>query len=328
MMVAIVPENYCIRLERDVSSILRIRGDLYRGLLMSASGIRPWVLSDDAAGGLRNRSLESYFVCTEDSPAARRAFIDVSDMVSNIPGSGGTMMGFSLSYHSTMTQRVDSIIYLHSADGSESLTLNPTNVTSFAYAESISYATMQQGSFIYARARLSTMNETSSSPLAIKLNDLQPSKVPAETFAVLTQIITSHGSELRESMPGRLEIVLSNCYEQLIPVLPDLIFFLTSDRDSTSNGIKLIFRPNDYIRASTNSDICLLDVIAVRYGSALSLSDHLLRRIGGIHFDYTNGRKGFFDPLRTPRHHPTGTVISFAYSVTSTMAQCDCPRVL
>lgn len=64
-----MPQDFRVTLERDISSILRIRGDLFRGVIMSASGIRPWVLSDDAAGlGVRNG--ESYFVCTEDSAAA------------------------------------------------------------------------------------------------------------------------------------------------------------------------------------------------------------------------------------------------------------------
>jgi len=144
VMAANVPRNFRVRLEReDVSSILRIPGHLLLDSFVWASTIRPRVMMDDIDGGPDLLGGEgTLFVVNEDGIAGnRQAFVDVSDMVSNIWGPE-TGMGFSLSYHATMTRNVDSILYLHSPDGSESLIMNPTNVTQFAYPESISYAHM------------------------------------------------------------------------------------------------------------------------------------------------------------------------------------------
>jgi hypothetical protein len=301
VMAANVPRNFRVRLERDVDSILRIRGNLMLDNVVGASTIRPRVMMDECGGLPDWLWVEgALFVVDEDGIASgnRQAFIDVSDMVSTVAGTG-TMMAFSLIYHATMTRNVDSIIYLHSTDGSESLIMNPTDVTQFAYSESISYAHMQRGSFVYARTRCSTMNEidTQMAPLSIRLNDQDGSKVSADTFAFLTLAIRSHGAQLREASLGRWEIHLENCYDRLIPVLPDLSYILSSDRRSTSNGFQIVLRPNDYLRRSDDSRVCNLDVDIDRDGMSLSLSDRLLRQIGGIHLDYINSRIGFFDPL-------------------------------
>ena len=295
LLMADVPQNFRVTLERDVSSILCIPGHFRVGPFDWESTIQASIVMDDNSGQPDGFGEGTYFVVEEDVIAGdrRQALLDVSNM-------GRNGIPFSLSYNATMTRDVDSIIYLNSPDGSESLIMNPTNVTWFADSESISYARMQRDNFVYASTRLSTMNgnDTHLAPLAIRLNDQHGSKVSANTFLFLTSAIRSHGGSPRVASVGGWEIHLENCYDRLIPVLPDLLYFLSSDSDnSSSNGIQIVFRPDDYLRRSDDSRVCNLDVDYDRNGMSLSLSDRLIRQIGGMHLDYSNSRIGFFDPL-------------------------------
>jgi len=89
------------------------------------------------------------------------------------------------------------------------------------------------------------MNETDThlTPLTIRLNDQDGSKVSAETFAFLTLAIASHGAQLREASLGRWEIHLENCYDRLVPVLPDLLYFLSSFDILPQTDFKLFSDP-------------------------------------------------------------------------------------
>ncbi len=84
-----------------------------------------------------------------------------------------------------------------------------------------------------------------------------------------------------------------DCYDRIITQLPSLRYSL----DSADGLTGLEFGPEDYIERSGNSSICFLELNPVTERVDLQITNRLLRKLGGIHFDYANNRLGFFDPI-------------------------------
>ena len=291
-----------VPLRRDDSNTLRVRG--YFG---PAEGIirpiSPWLRSYDCDAS--NRTNE--FLLTVHGYNGARATFDVSDMVTTF-GDSSTLMGLCIGYDSGIARGTDSTIYIN-YEGHETLVFGPTTPYEFAADEQIAYTRIQPGAHVvYARSTTVLVDGTVPQTtrfhtMAFSINDNAVSTVSEETFASLNRTIHEAGGRLQARILPRItrrwsEVYLENCYENLMNILPAINYFL-SDEERV-DGIptsRLVFYPEDYVINSENPNVCKLLIDAVIPGSPLVLTDRLIGRIGGIHFDYDNRRIGFFDPI-------------------------------
>jgi hypothetical protein len=94
-----------------------------------------------------------------------------------------------------------------------------------------------------------------------------------------------------------LELHLVNCFERLVDVLPNLEYRLHNDAEIPSTT-KIVVIPEDYLTRTQDPNVCILEIECIQsFVDPLNLSDKIIRRIGGIHFDYAQNRIGVFDSI-------------------------------
>ncbi len=98
---------------------------------------------------------------------------------------------------------------------------------------------------------------------------------------------------------GHVVVNAPDCYDRFTSIFPNLHFAIANERHGLPIT-NLVFDASDYLDRTSNPDICHLMVTrGGPTGGPLRLTDHLTRKIGGIHFRYYyfDDHIGFFDPL-------------------------------
>jgi len=301
--VADIPENFRVALQRDSSSQIRVPG-IFNRANATSTVVRPWIKSY----GCGQRLSFGEHSLTLEGTDGTRANIDVTDMVSTV-GSFGTLMGVCIGFNSALARSVESVVYINSPESGESLIFRPTNISSrFASYGDVSYVSIHRNAFVYGRTTANlpglaaplagVSNEMSQ--VVFVMNGNLPSTVQNVTFTSIIASIESISGRVEETDDGVWRIHnLTNCYDRLVNVLPNIQYFFGNYQYTQIPArIGLVFYPEDYLIVSARgNDVCELKIAPVEPGHAMSINDHLIRRIGGIHFDYANARIGIFDPL-------------------------------
>ena len=295
-----VPENFRIRLERDRQDKLRIRS-YFRPSGEQERFVRPWIKSHDC--GDFDRFGEHTLAFEAFGNSTVQASVDITDMVLFVEGYH-SVMGLCLNHRAALKRSVDSVIYMENSDGYEYLVLQPSSARDLSLFNEIAYVDVHYvEGYMYGYA-VAASNDSSDIVqsdrrlynVEIRLNDNSMSIIPTDVFAVIDRGISDLGGILRRHSE-QLEILgLSNCYERLVDYLPPIEWFFLNSRNSEPTT-KLVFRTRDYISRTPNPNICLLHVDGNPTDDILVLTDHLIVRIGCLHFDYFNHRIGFFDPI-------------------------------
>jgi len=205
-----------------------------------------------------------------------------------------------IGFGSRMSQHMDSLIYRNVGWG-ESLIFQPAEPEIYALDRAIAYAQVYERSFVHAYAYIdeddAPQEGDSYLRLTLRLNDHQLSKIPDFVYDFLmNMIIQDTEGFIVPSSTGAI-IILANCYERLVGFLPDIKFGIANDREGVEVVANILFQSSDYIERTDSDNRCRLLIDRSISGLDISLTDHLLKRVGGLHFDYTNSRIGFFDPL-------------------------------
>lgn len=297
-----IPQNFRVELFRDVTSQLRVRGIFNWENQPATRVVTPWIQSHGC--GLVNQFGE-HSLSLEGHDGAR-ANVDVTDMVPTTM-SFQPPMGFCISFNAALTRSIESILYINS-DENESLIFRPRDVDRFSLFNQIAYTNIDHRGSGYGRTLASqTVNglivgeSNEVDRLVFAINGHGPSTVHQVTFATIVASIESTGARIRESNDGLEVHGLSNCYEQLLTRLPRLHYLLSDHQDPNAPATtRLVFHPEDYLVARESDDtvdVCDVNIGTDQPGTPLILSEHFIRRLGGVHFDYANRRIGFFDPL-------------------------------
>jgi hypothetical protein len=304
LVLAHVTENFHIPLNRDSpSGPPYMSGHLfdYRDNHHQGTPIRVWFNS--ISYSWRNRVRESFLLFGEGN-TPHRVVLDISDFAWSLVMNDFPHMYMSLSYGAIYTISVNSIAYRCTSEGQESLTLNPTDISAIAAFGDVSYTRIHENQYAFALTRASgEMNLPYQwSPLEFRFGEVTPSLITNESFSVLERIILTEGGSLINGPLGAEMpyIRLEACYDRLTQVFPNLEFILANENASDPSALttQIVFSPEDYLTTTTETNVCVLQVDSVAYrGARLSLTDHLIRRISGIHFDFANSRVGCFDAL-------------------------------
>ena len=227
--------------------------------------------------------------------------LDVSDMT-RIGESDFELQGVCLGFQSTLAHRLNSVIYQNQDEVGTQVILNAVDPFQYAIAGEIVYANLtsplaRYGSTLVASDGIDT-NAYHFTNVSIVLNDESPSTISDSTHARLVEIIASNGGALLHSSVAGSILRADNCYDRFISLLPNIHYMIANDVDGTMVIVAdLVFTPEDYMERTPSGSLCRIRLHRNISGHYLRLTDHLLRKIGGIHFDYANGRIGFFDPL-------------------------------
>ena len=291
--VADIPENFQVSLFRDAHFQLLVSGTLF---LRGDNETRVVNTSVSTRCGMLNMYGEHFL--SLKGQGGIRAMVDVTDTFWE---SSILVQSLCLGHRSALSRSVESVAYINSL-GNESLIFRPSNISELSLFGDIAYTEMDP-------LDTTTLGRTSASDsgdlsvtgdpneidqLIFAIHSLSPSTIQPRTFVQLQSSIRSTDALIQSREDGVSEIRLPNCYEHLLSVLPDLNYHLINDRTPTT---RITFSPAEYLIATSDNDVCELQVAPADYYSPLQLSGHLIRRIGGIHFDYANRRIGIFDPL-------------------------------
>lgn len=297
--VADIPENFRVALQRDSSSQIRVRG-IFNRANATSTVVRPWIKSIGC--GQRNRFGEHSL--TLEGHDGTRANIDVTDMVSTV-GNFRTLMGVCIGFDSALSRSVESVMYVNSPEGGEALIFRPTNGTNqVALSGEISYVNIQRNALVYGRTMAGPLGGVVSnevSQVVFSMNGNLQSTVQNVTFTAIIASIESIGGRVENTERMWRIHNLNNCYDRLLARLPTLHYLFTNHEDPSQQATTRIdLYPEDYLIQKESLDrgvVCELKIIAETSFFPLIISEHFIRRIGGIHFDYANRRIGMFDPL-------------------------------
>ena len=304
--VAVIAHDFTVSLIRDDQHVLRVNGQIYPPIDREQF-FSPRIVSRNCGDVNHAENVRFRFRIdgVRFGEANQQIFwLDVQDMVHAslgipIPPS---FTNFCIGYNAQLTRNVESIIYRVTGCGDESLILNPLDVGRYALDRIIGYANMDENrSCVFASTHLddSVVEPIGAGDtthrLFIGVNDDGLSEISESAFrGIIYQIRARGGTFVQEQQMG---LVFSpNCYALYLPLLPDLKFRIANE-EGGAVVTELIFSPHDYFGPSEDPNVCKLFVTQARNRGSLVLTDHLIKAIGGIHFDYIHNRIGFFDPL-------------------------------
>jgi len=291
-----VPQNFHVILQRDEYNMLRLDGVLGPG----SAQVRPYLVVRDC-GDLDRFGPETFTIHNDDNYAV----VDVSDIIEDL----GRLAIVCIGYRAAMTRSVESVVWMSSAVGVESLIFRPSNVSTLAHDNTIVYTNVQEYDFVYGVSAVNGMNSSTAArnldslgTVTIDPTDNRMSYVSGEVFEELGQAIADAGSMINYRN-RQYELHLEegvNCLEHFIGALPNLHYILSNEQNLLAGGTELVFYPDDYIVQSEQTNVCFLNVhpaLPAVLGDGLRITGPLLRRLGGIHFDYANRRIGVFEPV-------------------------------
>ena len=288
----VLPNNTRIDLVRT-RHVVRMDGEFLRPSTVSSetferSQLRPWLQFRDC--GNPTRGNEYYFV-----PATTNMLLDVSDMVMG----RDSLLGICLSYESSLSQTLDSVLYLALPETNRpALILEPLHVTQYALDGVISYGPMMRGGTLVARVgfqepslQVNTTREVIFDPFGDSVTS-----VPTSQLEHLANIVRSIDGLTINYI---FDIRGPDCYNRLINSLPNLHFGIISSEDGNEVVVAdLVFFPEDYVVETISGSRCAFDLQQSTLDSRpLVLTGRLLSKLDGFHFDYVNNRIGFFDSV-------------------------------
>jgi hypothetical protein len=292
-----VPNDTRINLVRT-RHMVQIDGHILRPSVVTASDrieSRTWLRYTNC--GNVNSENGLVFFAPSSSSSSSNILLDVSDMLRG----GAWLWGLCLSYQSALSRSMNSVLYLAhpETDSGPALILEPLNVSQYAQDGIISYAHVFHEGKIRARVGFESPEQLSSTHEVI-VNPFDDSavSVPLDQLQNIVNIIESIEGLTIEgwNIDGSKEVRGHDCYNLLVTSLPNLHIGLVSE-DGHQVVADLIFSPDDYVSQSTRiNEQCWIHLYSPRrYIGHLVLTDLLLRKLGGFHFDYANNRIGFFD---------------------------------
>ena len=301
-VVALLPySDFSVRLMRDQADILRVAGELHppsTTQIPPAYRIMSHGCGDLGRAGAFRFRLDGYLMNNMRNAVA---WIDVSDMVVGTHSANlrHTLMGICIGFNAQISRNTESLIYRNTR-WMESLILSPAAPSVYAVDGSISYATFHNGQFVYVLTGFDLMSnplvEDEFLPMTVNINDPHLSTVSHEAFDFIIECIELNGGtvQVREAS---FVINATDCYDTFTSIFPNLHYTIANEAHGPP-VTDLVFTPPDYIERTLDPDICNLMVTRVRPAHGpLRLTDHLTRKIGGIHFMYHENRIGFFDPI-------------------------------
>ena len=295
--------NVRVPIIRDAYSQLRLPAIYNRGNGLDSVEAYPLIWSQPC--GMADEWGEYYITVGE---GRSRVALDVTDMVSSY---GDTLLGplyFCMGFNAALTRSVESLLYINSAGVDGSLIFSPSNASSYSQFGVISYTNVDRTGYVFGRTMASLALNGSlvgvsyqTNRVIFQINADGPSTVHAVTFVSVIAAVESLGARIQRTGSGLQIDGLSNCYDRLLPTLPTLHYLFTNHDDPSQQATTQIdLYPEDYLIQTESRDggvACELKIIAETSHYPLIISEHLIRRIGGIHFDYANRRLGVFDPL-------------------------------
>ena len=293
----IVPHDFSIPLLRQVSDLV------VEGLLQSTGFHRIGV---DTVRRVSIRSSN----CGSPVPQSRFRFtgtvingahtesvnLDVIDMRPRSPEYKSICIGFT----GRLGEHIDSLIYT-STDSGESIILSPQDPERYAFERHIFYAAIHREQMVYASMSISDEpDQMTRHPrftlMSLHVNQRDRSIIAPHIYDRLARRLRDLGASLILGGPDG-DIRFDNCYERLVPVLPDIVYRFAHDAGGDFVSGELVFSPADYLEPRSDPHGCNIHFSRGRECESITLMDDLLRKVGGIHFDYRNNRIGFFDPL-------------------------------
>ena len=198
---------------------------------------------------------------------------------------------------------IPSAIYISTDSTGESLILSPTDPNEYAYNRAIFYTHVHQRRFIYGSMSIGDGEDAAVSQggrrrfrrLSLNFSPVNLSFIPSDIYDEFMHQLRRVGASV--SIYHSRYIRFDNCYDELVPLLPNIKFRLAHDSDGLVESGEIVLTAADYLERMANPYTCKLMVARAHEDSSIGLYDALIRKIGGIHFDYSNNRIGFFDPL-------------------------------
>jgi hypothetical protein len=255
------PMGFRVRIARDVSSHIRITGELdHEGFQRTVS---PWVLS---TGCGHDRNHHDYYLNLVGESAATkpdRAFFDVSDMMMTM-GQTSSILGLCIGFGSKLSETVESVLYIRD----QYLVFNPVHPIPH---QPVFYAPVMdnRGHLLATTSLNPPANHLPAKPgplpmrdpLAVDVHESGVSLISDTVFAALVVHIRSLGFTVTsQGGNGGGYLVRGhdqqdvNCFSELVDRLPNLYFtFADPDNPQLPHIIFRIFGPRDYFVAS-NSD--------------------------------------------------------------------------